>query len=418
MNNCFVETSRLLLRRLEEADFPAYAAYAVDDEMSRMMGRAFLHAETDIRQNFDWLKDKEPRCYGIVEKANEQLIGNLNIVASRLPLLPCRNCSKRGQTLSFCIRRESQRKGYAAEAIRAVIAELFDDEHFDFVQCGCYSFNTPSRMLQERLGFQFLANLCVPTPQGEAQTIEHILWNPRRTPMSDLNAYFKSVIDQDTASVVLCDLNHTIVYMNPAAIRNYARHGGAALIGRSLLHCHNASSNSRIQEVVDWFAASPEHNIIYTYHNEKQNKDVYMVACGMPTAPSSATTKSTSSAARRRWSGTPFKRTPAAERSPTFSTKMTKKQKSHAKAWLLLFFLSVPLVAEGVDLVGKSGKVLVGPSLVVFDDPQQALACADQALENRGGAAGTLTGPTLDPHSGALLHTDGPLGPMTHCAPL
>ena len=77
MNNCFVETSRLLLRRLEEADFPAYAAYAVDDEMSRMMGRAFLHAETDIRQNFDWLKDKEPRCYGIVEKANEQLIGNL-----------------------------------------------------------------------------------------------------------------------------------------------------------------------------------------------------------------------------------------------------------------------------------------------------------------------------------------------------
>ena len=81
MNNCFVETSRLLLRRLEEADFPAYAAYAVDDEMSRMMGRAFLHAETDIRQNFDWLKDKEHRCYGIVEKANEQLIGNLNIGA-------------------------------------------------------------------------------------------------------------------------------------------------------------------------------------------------------------------------------------------------------------------------------------------------------------------------------------------------
>ena len=244
-----------------------------------MMGRAFLHAETDIRQNFDWLKDKEPRCYGIVEKANEQLIGNLNIVALPAPLAALPQLQgKRGQTLSFCIRRESQRKGYAAEAIRAVIAELFDDEHFDFVQCGCYSFNTPSRMLQERLGFQFLANLCVPTPQGEAQTIEHILWNPRRTPMSDLNAYFKSVIDQDTASVVLCDLNHTIVYMNPAAIRNYARHGGAALIGRSLLHCHNASSNSRIQEVVDWFAASPEHNIIYTYHNEKQNKDVYMVA--------------------------------------------------------------------------------------------------------------------------------------------
>ena len=94
----------------------------------------------------------------------------------------------------------------------------------------------------------------------------------------DLKVYFKSVIDQDPASVVLCDLDHTIVYMNPAAIRNYAKHGGEKLVGRSLLHCHNPNSNSRIQEVVDWFAASPEHNLIYTYHNDKQNKAVYMVA--------------------------------------------------------------------------------------------------------------------------------------------
>ena len=38
----------------------------------------------------------------------------------------------------------------------------------------------------------------------------------------ELSAFFKSVIDQDTASVVLCDPKHTILYMNPAAIRNYA----------------------------------------------------------------------------------------------------------------------------------------------------------------------------------------------------
>ena len=27
-----------------------------------------------------------------------------------------------------------------------------------------------------------------------------------------------------------------------------------------------------------WFAESREHNLIYTFHNEKENKDVYMVA--------------------------------------------------------------------------------------------------------------------------------------------
>lgn len=126
MSRIFVETERLFLRRLEEADFADYAAYAVDDEMSRMMGRAFLHTEADIRQNFDWLKNKEPRCYGIFEKASGRLIGNLNIsavpgfLASLEPL-----AGKQGQTLSFCIRRESQRRGYAAEALRAVIGKLF-----------------------------------------------------------------------------------------------------------------------------------------------------------------------------------------------------------------------------------------------------------------------------------------------------
>ena len=49
-------------------------------------------------------------------------------------------------------------------------------------------------------------------------------------------------------------------------------------VGRSLLDCHNSKSRDRIQQVVDWFAADESHNIVYTFHNEKQNKDVYMVA--------------------------------------------------------------------------------------------------------------------------------------------
>ena len=279
MNNIFLETDRLILRRLEESDFPDYAAYAVDNEMSRMMGRPILKTEADIRTTFGWLKDKEPRCYGIVEKTGGHLIGNLSICAvpallTRLEQLQ----GRQGRTLSYCICHTAQRRGYAAEAIRAVIAELFDDGHFDFVQCGCYSFNTPSRMLQERLGFQFLASLCVPTPQGEAQTIEHILWNPRRTPMSDLNAYFKSIIDQDREAVVICDLDHTILYMNPAAVVDYGKYGGAALLGKSLLACHNPHSVEAIRKVVEWFAADASHNIVYTYHNAKHDRDVYMVA--------------------------------------------------------------------------------------------------------------------------------------------
>lgn len=94
----------------------------------------------------------------------------------------------------------------------------------------------------------------------------------------ELSKYMKSIIDMDRASVVICDLNHNIIYMNPAAVKRYEKRGGANLIGKSLLDCHNERSNTIIENVVAWFKESAEHNMIYTYYNEKENKDVYMVA--------------------------------------------------------------------------------------------------------------------------------------------
>ena len=94
----------------------------------------------------------------------------------------------------------------------------------------------------------------------------------------DLHPFFKSIIDEDQCAVVICNLAHEIIYMNPAAISRYAKRGGAKLIGSNLLDCHNADSQKRIQQVVGWFEESSSHNRIYTYHNDKENKDVYMVA--------------------------------------------------------------------------------------------------------------------------------------------
>ncbi len=93
-----------------------------------------------------------------------------------------------------------------------------------------------------------------------------------------LPVYMKSVIDTERASVVICNLDHEIIYMNPAAIRNYGKRGGAALLGKSLLLCHNEKSCMVIKKVIAWFEESREHNMIYTFYNEKENKDVYMVA--------------------------------------------------------------------------------------------------------------------------------------------
>ncbi|MGN0608877.1 MAG: fatty acid/phospholipid synthesis protein PlsX [Oscillospiraceae bacterium] len=94
----------------------------------------------------------------------------------------------------------------------------------------------------------------------------------------ELSVFFKSIVDSDEAPVVVCSLDHTIIYMNPSAVKRYEKRGGAALVGKSLLECHNADSNGKIQKIVDWFGKSLNNNKVFTFYNEKENKDVYMVA--------------------------------------------------------------------------------------------------------------------------------------------
>ena len=89
--------------------------------------------------------------------------------------------------------------------------------------------------------------------------------------MQDIYLYFKSIVEQDRCAVVICDMNDTIIYMNPAAKERYKKHGD--LIGKSIMDCHNERSCQKIREVVEWFKQSAENNIIFTYHNPKENKD-------------------------------------------------------------------------------------------------------------------------------------------------
>ncbi|MCR4703376.1 MAG: PAS domain-containing protein [Saccharofermentans sp.] len=96
--------------------------------------------------------------------------------------------------------------------------------------------------------------------------------------MAEINEIYKSVLEADRAAVVICNLEHTIIYMNPVAIERYAKWGGKDLMGRSLLNCHNDKSREMIMKVLEWFKASKDNDLVYTFYNEKENKDVYMVA--------------------------------------------------------------------------------------------------------------------------------------------
>lgn len=50
-----------------------------------------------------------------------------------------------------------------------------------------------------------------------------------------MTEFFKAVLESDSAEVVICNTQHIIIYMNPAAKNKYHSN----LVGKSLLGCHN-----------------------------------------------------------------------------------------------------------------------------------------------------------------------------------
>lgn len=96
----------------------------------------------------------------------------------------------------------------------------------------------------------------------------------------NLDQYFKGIIDSDEKAIVICDLNHIIVYMNPAAVKNYEKRGGAALIGRSVLDCHNSHSQDIIKNNVSRMRKDKSVNKIFEFHKTRNgaNDDVYCAA--------------------------------------------------------------------------------------------------------------------------------------------
>ena len=90
--------------------------------------------------------------------------------------------------------------------------------------------------------------------------------------------FFKSLIDQEQGPVVICNTEHRILYMNPAAVARYADRGGSDLIGKNLMDCHNPRSVAAIEKVMQWFGRSKENNRVHTFYNSQDNRDVYMVA--------------------------------------------------------------------------------------------------------------------------------------------
>jgi PAS domain-containing protein len=71
-------------------------------------------------------------------------------------------------------------------------------------------------------------------------------------------------------AITVCDEAGIITEMNPKACETFAKYGGKALIGKSLLDCHNEHSRGRIKEML---AGTPPN--VYTIEKNGARKLIY-----------------------------------------------------------------------------------------------------------------------------------------------
>ncbi|MCD7735425.1 MAG: PAS domain-containing protein [Lachnospiraceae bacterium] len=95
-----------------------------------------------------------------------------------------------------------------------------------------------------------------------------------------MDDFFKAVVDADEAPVVICNMEHRIIYMNPASVKRYEKWGGDKLLGKSIFDCHNAHSREIILSTVAKFSGDSKLNKVYTYTKSRagEDSDVYIIA--------------------------------------------------------------------------------------------------------------------------------------------
>ena len=94
----------------------------------------------------------------------------------------------------------------------------------------------------------------------------------------DISDILSGLIDTNPSPVVICDLDYRVIYMNKTAVKDYAKYGGADLVGKLITPFCGEEAMSKVNMVIEWFKESKDNNRVFGFHTDEKNTDVYLVA--------------------------------------------------------------------------------------------------------------------------------------------
>ena len=145
-----IATERLLLRRFRDSDAETLAAYRSDPDVARYQSWDAPFPLDKARAAVQGFAEGDPLAPGwfqwaIERTADRTHIGDLGVHLHQ---------NRRQADLGFTLAAQFQGHGYAAEAVRGILDQLFRVQDLHKVSADCDARNVRSAALLERAGFR------------------------------------------------------------------------------------------------------------------------------------------------------------------------------------------------------------------------------------------------------------------------
>ena len=171
-------TPRLILRPWRETDLMDLNEYASVEGVGQMAGwlpHRSLEESREILSSF--IEGKKVFALEYQGK----VIGSLGVEKYREDCHP-ELAALQGREIGYALSKDFWGRGLMPEAVRAVNQYLFETEKLDFIMVGHFEWNSQSRRVIEKCGFQYLTTRDHETRYETVEScLEYILWNPERS---------------------------------------------------------------------------------------------------------------------------------------------------------------------------------------------------------------------------------------------
>ena len=171
-------SERLTLRPWRESDLSDFYAYARVDGVGQLAG---WKPHRNLEESRAILSHFIAGKHVFALEHQGKVIGSLGIEKYNEGNYP-ELADLQGRELGYVLSKDYWGRGLMPEAVRTVIAYLFDGIGLDFILVGHFDWNTQSRRVIEKCGFRYIKTTKYETKYDTVEaSMEYILYHPERS---------------------------------------------------------------------------------------------------------------------------------------------------------------------------------------------------------------------------------------------